>query len=164
MCVCVRGFPCSSGGKESACNVGTEPGSGRSPGEGNGNLLQYCCLENPVDRGAWQATRIGHDLATKPTYICVSSVFLSHPTLCSPMDCSSPGSSVHGVSQATILEQVAISFSRGSSQPRDQTHVSCSSRQIHYHQGGSLSHQGAPPTPTPANIHMIISMFLCDDV
>ena len=90
MCVCERGFPCSSVGKESACNVGTEPGSGRSPGEGNGNPLQYCCLENPVDRAAWWATRVGHDLATKPTYICVCSVFLSRPTLCSPMDCSPP--------------------------------------------------------------------------
>ena len=44
---------------------------GRSPGEGNGNPLQYCCLENPTDRGAWQASvhgvaRVGHDLATKP--------------------------------------------------------------------------------------------------
>ena len=44
---------------------------------------------------------------------------------CSPMDCSLPGSSVHGVSQARILEQVAISFSRGSSQLRDRTWVSC---------------------------------------
>ena len=49
----------SSVGKESACNVGDLgliPGSGRSPGEGNGNPLQYSWLENPMDRGAWQAT------------------------------------------------------------------------------------------------------------
>ena len=46
-------------------------------------------------------------------------------TLCDPMDCSPPGSSVHGMSQARILEWVAISCSRGSSQPRDQAHVSC---------------------------------------
>ena len=39
-----------------ARDVGSSPGSGRSPGEGNGNLLQYSCLENPTDRGAWQAT------------------------------------------------------------------------------------------------------------
>ena len=45
------------------------------------------------------------------------------PTLCDPMDCSPPGSSVHGIFQARILEQVAIPFSRGSSQPRDQTQV-----------------------------------------
>ena len=43
-----------------------------------------------------------------------------------PMDCSPPGSSVHGISQARILEWVVISFSRGSSRPRDQTWVSCS--------------------------------------
>ena len=43
----------------SACNVGdldSIPGLGRSPGEGNGNLLQYSCLDNPMDRGAWWAT------------------------------------------------------------------------------------------------------------
>ena len=44
--------------KESACNAGDPvwiPGPGRSPGEGNGNPLQHSCLENPMDRGAWQA-------------------------------------------------------------------------------------------------------------
>ena len=46
-------------------------------------------------------------------------------TLCDPMDCSPPGSSVHGILQARILEWVAIPFSRGSSQPRDGTQVSC---------------------------------------
>ena len=46
-------------------------------------------------------------------------------TLCNPVDCSPPGSSVHGISQARILEWVAISSSRGSSQPRTQTHVFC---------------------------------------
>ena len=45
-------------------------------------------------------------------------------TLCDPMDCSLPGSSVHGIFQARILEWIAICFSRGSSQPRDQTLVS----------------------------------------
>ena len=50
------------------------------------------------------------------------------PTLCDPMDCSPPGSAVHGILQAKILEWVAISFSRGgSSQPRNWTHVSCTS-------------------------------------
>ena len=51
-------FPGGSDGKASAYNAG-DPGSipalGRSPGEGNGNPLQYSCLENPIDRGAWQA-------------------------------------------------------------------------------------------------------------
>ena len=53
-----KSFPGGSGGKESACNAGdlsSNPGSGRSPGEGNGNPLQYSCLENPMDRGAWQS-------------------------------------------------------------------------------------------------------------
>ena len=56
--------------------------------------------------------------------VCVL-VAQSCPALCNPMDCSPPGSSVHGILQARILRWVAISFSRGSSQPRDQTQVSC---------------------------------------
>ena len=50
------GLPCGSVGKESACNggdLGSIPGLGRSPGEGNGNPLQYSCLENSMDGGAW---------------------------------------------------------------------------------------------------------------
>ena len=53
------GFPGGSDSRESACNagdLGSTPGSGRSPGEGNGNPLQYSCLENSMDRGAWRAT------------------------------------------------------------------------------------------------------------
>jgi len=46
-------------------------------------------------------------------------------TLCDPMDCSPPDSSIHGISQARILEWVAISFSRGYSQPRNETYISC---------------------------------------
>ena len=49
----------------------------------------------------------------------------SCPTLCDPMDCSPPACSVHGIFQARILEWIAISFSRGSSQPRNRTQVSC---------------------------------------
>ena len=67
-----RGFPGGAGDKESTyqCrrhrDVGSIPGSGRSPGEGNGNPLQCSCLENPMDRGAWWATvqglkRVRHD-------------------------------------------------------------------------------------------------------
>ena len=55
-------FPGGSDGKESICNsgvLGSIPGSGRFPGEGNGDPLQYSCLENPMDRGAWQATVLG---------------------------------------------------------------------------------------------------------
>ena len=53
--------------------MGSIPGPGRSPGEGNGNPLQYSCLENPTDPGAWQSirvARVGHDLATKPPPPC----------------------------------------------------------------------------------------------
>ena len=64
-------FPRSSVGTASACNagdLGSIPGSRSSPGERNGNPLQYSCLENPMDIGTWQATvhgiaRVGHDLA-----------------------------------------------------------------------------------------------------
>ena len=65
-----------------------------------------------------------------------SSVAQSCPTLCDPTDCNPPGSSVHGIFQARILEWVVISSSRGSLQPRDQTHISCVSctgRNILYH-------------------------------
>ena len=66
------GFPSGSVGKEPACNagdardIGSIPGSGRSPGAGHGNPLKYSCLENPMDRGAWEATvhrlqRVGHN-------------------------------------------------------------------------------------------------------
>ena len=54
----------------------------------------------------------------------IRSVAQSCPTLCDPTDCSPPGSSVHGIFRAGILEWVAISFSRGSSRPRDRTCVS----------------------------------------
>ena len=55
-------FPGGSDGKASVYNagdLGLSPGSGRSPGEGNGNPLQYYCLENPMDRGVWQAAVYG---------------------------------------------------------------------------------------------------------
>ena len=57
-------------------------------------------------------------------FIVNSEVAQSCPTLCDPMDCSLPGSSVHGIFQAIVLEWIAISFSRRSSQPRDRTRVS----------------------------------------
>ena len=53
MMLVVKNLPANAG------NTGPIPGSGRSPGEGNGNPLQYSCLGNPMDRGAWQATVIG---------------------------------------------------------------------------------------------------------
>ena len=65
----IYGFPGGSDGTASAYNAGDQgliPGLGRSPGEGNGIPLQYSCLENPMDRGAWQAMtiwsqRVRHD-------------------------------------------------------------------------------------------------------
>ena len=73
-------------------------------------------------------------MATSPLYVCEcvsvswkvkASVTQSCPTLCDPMDCSPPGSSVHRILQARILEWVAIRFTRGSSWPRNRTWVSC---------------------------------------
>ena len=63
-----KGFPGGSEVKASACNaqdLGLIPGLGRSPGEGYGNLLQYSCLDNPMDRGAWWA--ILHGVAKSRT-------------------------------------------------------------------------------------------------
>ena len=69
--ILLPGFPGGSVGKESACNAGDTgdvcsiSGSGRSPGEGHGNPLQYSCLENPMDRGGWWATV--HEVAKSQT-------------------------------------------------------------------------------------------------
>ena len=74
-------------GKESACNSGDPDlilGLGRSPGSGNGNLHQYSCLQNSMDRGAWQAIysmrsqRVQHDWATKTHKILTLSPNLQH--------------------------------------------------------------------------------------
>ena len=59
---CSEGLPSGSDGKESAYSagdLGSIPGLGRSPGEGNGHPVQYSCLENPMDRGAWRAADYG---------------------------------------------------------------------------------------------------------
>ena len=75
-------------------------------------------------------------MASSNKEVFARSVTQSCLTLCNPIDCSLPGSSDHGIFQATILEWVAISYSRGSSWPRDQTCVFCLSwigRQILYH-------------------------------
>ena len=183
----LAGFPGDSDGKESACHegdLGLIPGLRRSLGEGNGNPLQYSCLENPLGRGAWRATVHGikdSDTTERLTRWCIrrllppqrsppsawrcsaqktqknqmwpsdgtatqhsyalrepqsSAVFSArthaqalqlHLTLCDPMDCSLLSSSVRGILQARILEWVAISSPRGSSQTKDLTHISCPS-------------------------------------
>ena len=64
----IRDFPGTSAGKESACNasdLGLIPGLGRSPGEGNRYPLQYSCLENSMDRGAWQVQSMGQQSWTQ---------------------------------------------------------------------------------------------------
>ena len=74
----LQGFPGDSDGKTSACSPGDQssiPGLGRSPGEGNGNPLQYSCLENSMDRGAWQATF--HGVASSWTRLSDFTFFLS---------------------------------------------------------------------------------------
>ena len=88
---------------------------------------------------------VWNTLYTLYEVICVTYSMMNYPLLvavwslscvqlfCNLMDCSPPGSSVRGIFQAGILEWVAISFSRGSSQPRDQTQVSCIGRQILYY-------------------------------
>ena len=79
----LQGFPGGSVDEESTCNAGNPssiPGSGRSPGEGNGNPLQDYCLEKSMDTGAWRATvqvvtRGRHNLMTKlPSPCCINSV------------------------------------------------------------------------------------------
>ena len=95
------------------------------------------------DRKAWQATL--HEVAKSRIWlnnwttenICVENISVREvaqlcPTLCHPMDCSLPGSSIHGIFQARVLEWIAISFSRGSSRARDRTHVSYIGRQSLY--------------------------------
>ena len=126
-------------------------GSADDLGEGNGHPLQCSCLENPRDEGAWWAAVYGvaqgwtrlkrlsssssvcfvclalhpKTLFSKLLLSCFCVVVPSCLTLCDPVDSSPPGSSVHGISQARILEGVAISSSRGSSLLRDQTRISC---------------------------------------
>ena len=75
-------------------------------------------LQSQIGLSFWTTT------TTKYIYVW-SEVSQSCPTLCNPMDCSLSGSSVYGIFQARVLEWIAISFSRGSSQPRNQTRVSC---------------------------------------
>ena len=81
----------------------------------------------PFCTHAWERGNTKSDCTG--TSVCAQSCL----TLCDPMDCSPPDSSVHGILQARILEPVTISYSRQSSWPREQTHVICIGRQILYH-------------------------------
>ena len=100
-------------------------------------LLQEICVD-AADSLCVQQKLTQHHKAT--IYPLVTQSCL---TLCNSMDCSLPVPSAHGILQARILERVAIPFSRGSSQPRDRSRVSCVSctgGQVLYH----LSHLGSP--------------------
>jgi len=84
-------------------------------GEGNGNPLQCSCLENPRDGGAWWAAVFGVTQSqtrlkrlSSSSSMCVAAK--SCPTLCNPMDCSLPGSLVHGILQPRILEWVSVLY------------------------------------------------------
>ena len=87
----------------------------------------------------WPSVRRLSDIYKSEFYAIVQSfcfscsVAQSCPIFCTPMNCNPPGSSVHGISQARMLEQFAISYSRGSSLPRNWTCVSCIGRSILYY-------------------------------
>ena len=73
-------------------------------------------------------------ILSRSTHAHAHAQFLNHVQLfCNPRDCNQPDSSVREISQARILEWVAISSSKGSSRPRDQTYISCIGRWIFYH-------------------------------
>ena len=91
----------------------------------------------------------------RPCRAVLRLVALSCPTHCDPRDCSLPGSSVYGILQARILEWVVISFSLGSSQPRDQT---CISEHLLHQQVGSLP-LASPGKPTNG-IHDFVLFWL----
>ena len=143
-------FPGGSAGKESARNggdLGLAPGLGRCPGEGNSHWLHYSGLENCMDCLVHGVPKSRTWLSDFHSSFRIINIDIEHtcmhakllqlcPTLCNTMDCSLPGSSVHGILQARILEWVAMPAFRGSARPRDQTrvsYVSCISRQVLYY-------------------------------
>ena len=124
----LKGFPGGSVVKNLPANeediedVGSIPGSGRAPVEGKGNPLQYFCLENAMDKGAWQATvhRIANSQKGLSEWARIIALLVAQlcPTLCDPMDCSpsrlfcswnSPGKNIglgcHALLQGIFLIQ-----------------------------------------------------------
>ena len=93
-----------------------------------GQILFFTTLKDQV-KDNWEhfITSLDLNLETQSIFNCCvhAKSLQSSPTRCAPIDYSLPGCSVHGILQTRILEWVAVSFSRGSSQPRDQTLVSC---------------------------------------
>ena len=138
------GFPGGSVVKNLPANAGD---TGLIPGSGMATHSSILVLEipwtnKPGELQSMGLQRVGCDWArvcththththtqtyTVVTYKCESEsdVAQSCPTLCDPMDCNLPGFSIHGIFQARVLECIAISFSRGSSRPRNRTWVSC---------------------------------------
>ena len=102
-------------------------------------VLAHLILRCPQSTG-YHHCSMGEAIASKCLSMCVCSAAKSYPTLGDPIDCSPPGKFVHGILQARILEWVSISFSRGSSPPRDQSHV------LWHRQADSLplNHLGSP--------------------
>ena len=120
-------------------------------------LATHSSKGNLMDRGAWQATvhgvskrwtQLNHPTTHTHTHAYDCCLVTKSPLiLCNPMVRSLSGSSVHGILQARILEWVAISISRGASQPRDWTWVSYIAGDLLYHCGlilYQLSYQGSP--------------------
>ena len=83
-------------------------------------LMRWMKLEPIMQSEVSQKQKYKHSIKSESE----SEVAQSFPTPCDPMDCSLPGSSVHGIFQAIVLEWIAIAFSRGPSQPKDRTRVS----------------------------------------
>ena len=122
---------------------------------------------------------LGHLFFSCPqmsSLLVLEPVNLDQNTLCDPIDCSLPGSPVHGIFQARVLDWVAIPFSRGSSQPRDRTWVSCivdrcfnlwATREVHrskYITGfsGSLAYKWQ--IVVLLRLHICVSRFICVDI
>ena len=99
---------------------------GQNTGVGRHSLLQGIVPTQGLNPSFPHCRQIFTSWAKRevPSLLKWSEVAQLCPTLCDPVDCSPPSSSIHGILQARILEWVAISFSRGSSQPRDWTQVS----------------------------------------
>ena len=114
----VKNLPASAGDARDAPLI---PGSGRSPGVGKVNPLQYSCLEKSMDRGAYsggglqsmgyQRVRYNWETEHEWAHAAAAKSLQSHPILCDSIDGSPPGSPVAGILQAGTLEWVAISFS-----------------------------------------------------
>ena len=100
-------------------------------------LLSKGAVGNALEASLWQIS-LSTQALSSVVCVCLCECLVAQwcPALCDPIDCGPPGSSVHGISQARILEWVTVSSSRGSSWPRDGTrfsHISCISRQSLYH-------------------------------